>query len=217
MSVGAVIPVKPLGRALRRLSPVLDGAGRRALQEAMLADILMACRDCAALEGVVVVTSDPDARAIAHAHGARVVADHAPARGINAAVARGLAEVGGPALVLMADLALARPADLAFVIDEALPAPGATLVASRDGTGTNAMLLDPPDVLDPHLGPRSLGLHLDQAARMGVAVRVLERPALGLDVDTPQDLAAFWRIPSDGQARRVLSRLDTHRMPAVAE
>lgn len=195
--------MKPLGRALRRLSGILDGSARRALQEAMLADLLVTCRACEVIEQSVVVTADPDARRIALAHGAHVIPDHVPARGINAAVALGLAQTAGPALVLMADLALAMPADLAFVVEHALPAPGATLVASRDGTGTNAMLLDPPDVIEPHLGPRSLGLHLDQAARHGVAVRVLERPALGLDVDTPADLEAFWRIPSRGHTRRV--------------
>lgn len=207
MTVGAVIPVKPLGRALRRLSGVLDRPARRALQEAMLTDLLRACGGCADIARTVVVTSDPDAGRIATDHGAAVIADHTPPRGINAAVARGLAEVGGPALVLMADLALARPADLSFVIDGALGAPGATLVASRDGTGTNAMLLDPAGILEPHLGPGSLRLHLEQAERLGVAVRVLDRPALGLDVDTPDDLAAFWQIPSEGLARRVLAEV----------
>lgn len=212
MTCGAVIPVKPLGRALRRLSGVLDAPSRRSLQEAMLADLLQACAMCAELDRTVVVTSDPDARTIAHAHGAAVVADHAPARGINAAVSLGLAEIAGPALVLMADLALARPEDLAFVVANALPPPGATLVSSRDGTGTNVMLLDPPGVLEPHLGPGSLRLHLDQAGLLGTRVRVLERPALGLDVDTPEDLAAFWRIPSEGRTREVCARLGVARL-----
>lgn len=216
MSVGAVIPVKPLGRALRRLAGVLDGPARRALQEAMLIDLLTCCQACPQIDPVVVVTSDPQARAIAGAHGAAVLADHVPARGINAAVGIGLSAIGAQrALVLMADLALAAPEDLAFVLDRALPAPGATLVASRDGTGTNAMLLAPPEVIEPHLGPGSLGLHLEQAARHSVAVRVLERPALGLDVDTPDDLAAFWRIPSAGVTRRVCVELGVGRLLAA--
>ena len=41
--VWAVIPVKPLRGALRRLRPAFDGPVRRELQVAMLTDVLRAC------------------------------------------------------------------------------------------------------------------------------------------------------------------------------
>lgn len=208
VGVGVVIPVKPLGRALMRLSSVLDAPSRRALQEAMLADILAACAVVPAIIERIVVTSDCDAAALAERLGARVVPDANPPTGINTAVARGLAELTCPALVLMADLALATPGDLEFVIANALQAPGATLVSSLDGTGTNAMLLSPPGVIEPHLGPGSMALHLAYARRAGVPVRVLERPRLGLDVDTPDDLARFRADHGTGAAGRLIARLD---------
>jgi 2-phospho-L-lactate/phosphoenolpyruvate guanylyltransferase len=203
--VGALIPVKPLDKALMRLAGLFDAPVRRDLQAAMLTDILACCSCVPEIERTVVVTSDPQATEIARAHGVEVVADHTPARGINAAVARGLEVLDQPALVLMADLAGARPSDLEFVLANALEAPGATLVRSLDGTGTNVMLLNPPGVIEPHLGPGSLRRHLDHAERLGVAVRVLDRPALSLDVDTPTDLAIFMRAPVDGATRRVLT------------
>lgn len=189
----AVIPVKPLRGALRRLTPSLPGPVRRALQVAMLEDVLAACAGTTGLAGVLVVTSDPDGTALARERaGAVVVADHEPPRGMNAAVSRGLAAVArrgaARALVLTADLPLARPEDLAAILADGRPAPSALLVPSLEGTGTNAMLLDPPGALVPRLGPDSLARHRAQAVRRGVAQTLLGLPRLALDIDTPRDL-----------------------------
>ena len=132
--VWAVIPVKPLRGALRRLTPALDAPVRRALQVAMLTDVLEACAGARQLAGVMVVTSDPDATVLAEGiAGARVVPDHAPPRGMNAAVVRGLAAVAGQgaegALVLTADLPLARPDDIAAILGHPLEGPSALLGA----------------------------------------------------------------------------------------
>ena len=167
--VWAVIPVKPLRGALRRLTPALDAPVRRALQVAMLTDVLGACAGAEGLAGVLVVTSDPDATVLAEQiASARVVPDHEPPRGMNAAVVRGLAavaELGAEgALVLTADLPLARPDDIAALLAHPLPGPSALLVPSADGTGTNAMLLRPPRALRPRLGPDSFARHNAEAA-----------------------------------------------------
>lgn len=211
--VWAVIPVKPLRGALRRLTAALDAPVRRELQVAMLRDVLDACAGAPALAGVLVVTSDPDATAMARAlAGARVVPDHAPPRGMNAAVARGLASVAAEgadaALVLTADLPLARPADIAAIVDAGRPGPSVLLVPSSDGTGTNAMLLRPPAALAPRLGPDSYARHAVQAARRGVTADRLELPRLALDIDTPADLIALVRGGGECATLRVCARLD---------
>lgn len=190
----AVVPVKPLAGALGRLAGLLAPRERARLQAAMLWDLLGACRDTAGLAGALVVTADPRVARLARRRGAEPVADHAPPRGMDAGLARGLAaaRAGGAAraLALMGDLPLARPPDLAAALAAGAGAP-VTLVPSRDGTGTNALVLSPPDVLTPALGPGSLARHLEQAARAGLVARRYPRPALALDVDTPDDLAAL--------------------------
>ena len=210
--VWAVIPVKPLRGALRRLTPTLEAPVRQALQVAMLTDVLAACAGARALAGVMVVTSDPQARAMAEEIArARVVSDHDPPRGMNAAVVRGLeavAEEGATeALVLTADLPLARPEDLARILDATPPGPGAVLVPSRHGTGTNAMLLRPPQALTPRLGIDSLARHRAQAARRGVPVTLCELPALALDIDTPADLAELMARGGTGATLAACARL----------
>lgn len=195
--VWAVLPVKPLRGALRRLTPALEAPVRRELQVAMLTDVLGALAGARALAGVLVVTSDPDAATLAERiAGARVVPDHSPPRGMNAAVARGLAAVGAAgaagALVVTADLPLAVAADVDAVCAAPVPpGPSAVLVPSADGTGTNMMLLRPPGVLRPRLGPDSLARHCAQAHGRGVGVVRLELAGPALDIDTPADLAAL--------------------------
>lgn len=194
--VWAVIPVKPLRGALRRLTTALEAPVRRELQVAMLTDVLGACAGAPGLEGVMVVTSDPDAAELAaRLAGARVVPDHDPPRGMNAAVSRGLAAVAAEdaeaALVLTADLPLARPEHLAEILSHRDSGRSVVLVPSADGTGTNAMLLSPPEALRPRLGPDSLARHSAQALRRGLVTTRLPIAGLALDIDTPADLVAL--------------------------
>lgn len=210
--VWAVVPVKPLRGALRRLRPALEAPVRRELQVAMLSDVLGACAGARGLAGVLVVTSDPDASDMARAIArAAVVPDHDPPRGMNAAVARGLATVAAEgaagALVMTADLPLARPADLDAILAAAPPGPSAVLVPSADSTGTNAMLLSPPAALAPRLGADSYARHSAQAARRGVTAHRRELPRLALDIDTPADLATLMATGAACATLEVCARL----------
>jgi 2-phospho-L-lactate/phosphoenolpyruvate guanylyltransferase len=204
MSAAAVIPVKPIGRALGRLSSVLLPDERRALQEAMLADLLDACRATYAIAETFVVTSDPVAGALARTSGAAVLVDHVPPRGMNPAVALGQAQAEDRlfdrVLVLTADLPLVRSEHLDAVLDALPSARGAVLVPSRDGTGTNALALAPPFAIATRLGPQSRAAHENALANAGVLLRSLEVPALALDVDTPDDLAVLALRDHDGRA-----------------
>jgi 2-phospho-L-lactate guanylyltransferase len=70
---------------------------------------------------------------------------------------------------------------------------GAAIVPDRHGTGTNALLLSPPDVIEPSFGPDSLPRHVAAAEVAAVDYSVDELPSLSLDVDTPDDLAEVAR------------------------
>jgi 2-phospho-L-lactate/phosphoenolpyruvate guanylyltransferase len=187
----AIVPVKRLDAAKSRLADVLDAADRRALMLAMLADVLMNLRRCGGIARIVVVTDDREVRHRAIAEGAEVVAENG-AGSHSAAALRGIAATAAPD-----DRVLLAPGDCPLVrveeLDELLgvPQPSVVVVPDRHGTGTNALLLDPPDAIDPAFGEgsRQRHLHLAQAAgREGVA-RVV--PSLALDIDTPDDLATL--------------------------
>ena len=206
--VGAVVPVKRLGYALGRLAGVLDRPERRVLQSAMLGDVLAALAGSTRLGEIVVVTSDPRARAVAESVGARTIADHDPPRGINAAVSLGLEALDAhSALVVVSDLPLITAADVDHLIGAAPDGDAVVLARSEDGTGTNAMLLTPPMGITPALGPGSLATHMALAATAGMPAEVTYHPGIALDVDTPDDLAELARREPDGATGRALSRL----------
>ena len=192
--VTVVVPAKRLDDAKRRLAGALPDADRRALVEALLADVLAAVR-CLGPVDVLVVTDEPRARPIADAHGARVLAEGA-AHGHNAALRHGIAHaqaLGAPSVIcLSADCPLVDPAELEAMLRASEPSrTSVVLAADRHGAGTNALLLDPADALQPSFGARSLVRHRDAARRAGADTEVLRLRSLALDVDTPDDLAAL--------------------------
>ena len=87
----AIVPVKALALAKRRLAPVLPDAARRRLVLAMLEDVLAAIAGVREIERVVVVTPDADAWRASRGPGRRRSC-RSPAPGeLNAAVESGIA------------------------------------------------------------------------------------------------------------------------------
>jgi 2-phospho-L-lactate guanylyltransferase len=115
--------------------------------------------------------------------------------GHNAAAALGLRhalEAGyGRALLVPGDCPTLDPEALDRLIERAAAARSALIVPDRHGTGTNALLLTPPDSLAPAFGPGSRERHLENAHAAGVSPEVIDVPSLALDVDTPDDLTAL--------------------------
>ena len=63
-----------------------------------------------------------------------------------------------------------------------------TLVKSRTGLGTNAILTRPPGAL-PHLfGADSFREHQAKALELGLSIQLLDNNNLALDIDEPEDL-----------------------------
>src|SRR5829696_9433525 len=115
----AVVPVKLFDDTKQRLMPVLAADERAALARAMLEDVLAVLMRVAALAGVLVITRDADAAAIARKAGALVLDDVQNA-GTTAAVtqaARHLAAARrGGMLVIPADLPLITPSDIESIV-----------------------------------------------------------------------------------------------------
>ena len=97
------------------------------------------------------------------------------------------------------------------------------IVPDRHGVGTNALLLSPPDAIEPSFGPGSCDRHAQAARAAGVACAVERVPTLALDVDTGQDLyvlaatleARRGQAPSTRGALRQLDRSQSWRRPPV--
>ena len=217
--VHAVVPVKDLDGVKQRLAGVLDRTARTALFRAMLEDVLDALSGVVALAGIMLVTRDPEAIALAGRYGAECLIEPEN-RGHTVAVefaARALAGRGAGALLQVpGDVPRVTTAEIEAVIAAHAPAPAVTIAPSRDHLGSNAVLCSPPDVFPFRFGEDSFHPHLAAARAIGIEPAVVERPGLGLDLDTPDDLEAFLASPSDTRAYRFLAgrafRLTPHRV-----
>ncbi|HJZ67196.1 MAG TPA: hypothetical protein VKF81_03545, partial [Blastocatellia bacterium] len=89
---------------------------------------------------------------------------------------------------LPADIPLVRADDVDALLSVDLNSPGALLVPSRDGTGTNAIIRKPPTLFPSRFGPNSLGLHKTEAARVGVECVIMNNSRVALDIDELGDL-----------------------------
>jgi 2-phospho-L-lactate guanylyltransferase len=189
----AILPVKSFGAAKQRLSAALGGGARQALAQAMFSDVLTALRHVDEIDEIAVVTRDRTAESAARGSNVTVLWDEEEA-GQNPAVLVGVrhAVAGGfaRALVVPGDTPLLDASELSLLLAGAeASALGAVVVPDRHGTGTNALLLRPPDAIEPSFGPGSLERHIEAARSAGVAHAVDPLPSLVLDVDTPEDLA----------------------------
>jgi 2-phospho-L-lactate guanylyltransferase len=193
MTTLAILPIKSFDQAKQRLTEELDPSPRRALVEAMFSDVLVALRRAKLVDQVLVISSDHGAQRIAGGYGAMVLEE--PDLGHNDAATRGVQralELGiERALLVPGDCPLLDPLELDALLGRPQASGSALIVPDRHGTGTNALLLTPPDSLAPSFGPGSHDRHLRIAAAAGVQAESVAVASLALDVDTPEDLAAI--------------------------
>lgn len=208
--VWAVVLVKPFRLAKQRLANVLDAGERTELARVMLEDVLTAVDACESLAGVIVVTPDRAAAAVARRHQAIVLMETA-AVGMNAAVARVVKYFTGRSdagiVVVPADVPHVSPGDIDEMIALIEHAPAIALVRSNDG-GTNLLACRPSGVIAPSFGPDSFNAHCAAALRKGITPTVCFAPHLSLDIDRREDLDAFVSRQSSTRTHAYLSKLN---------
>jgi 2-phospho-L-lactate/phosphoenolpyruvate guanylyltransferase len=190
MTTLAVLPIKTFSEAKRRLRYELSPGDRRALVEAMFCDVLIALRRARSVDRVVVVSGDNAAQQIAAGYGASVVSDDE--RGHNNAAQVGVRtalELGAErALLVPGDCPALSPEEVDALIARPTGQRSVLIVPDRHGTGTNALLITPPDAVVPSFGPDSRKRHEATASEHELEAEVVEVASLAMDVDTPEDL-----------------------------
>jgi 2-phospho-L-lactate guanylyltransferase len=202
----AVIPVKRFRDAKQRLAPGIETGRRRALAAAMLEDVLAAVAEARTVERTIVVTGDPAAQEIAAANSIEVLPDPDDQGHVTAAlagVARAEAEGATCVALLPGDCPLLDPRELDRLLT-GVPSRYVAIVPDRHGTGTNALVLSPPDAIRPAFGEGSRDRHVAAARAAGIPFAVEELDSLALDLDTPADIVALTRAVESrpGRARQ---------------
>lgn len=208
MSLAIVVPVKSPVRAKQRLDSLLSEAERSRLATVMANDVFEAV---AALDEFarIVVSDDGTVLEQAQRFGLEPLFDLV-GQGQSAAVQQGFVlawERGHSA-------ALTIPGDVPGVTSAELrtlatfrPEVEVLLVTDRERVGTNGLRLTPPHAISLRFGEDSFNLHRDEAARANRSFAPLEIPGLQVDLDQPDDIAAFLRLGRETATLRLLSDL----------
>jgi 2-phospho-L-lactate/phosphoenolpyruvate guanylyltransferase len=203
--------VKRFDAAKQRLAAGVDEGRRRELAEAMLADVLEGIGNARTVERLIVVTGDPIAQELAAGAGAEVVPDPEDAGHVVAAlagIARAEVEGADRVVLLAGDCPLLDPRELDRLLT-GIPGSYVGIVPDRHGTGTNALVLSPPDAIVPAFGEGSKARHVEAARQAGIPFGIEELSSMELDLDTPADVIALTRelAGNRGRARRTAKAL----------
>lgn len=186
----AILPVKNPKNAKQRMSELLSAEDRELLARLLYKETLSALRDAKGIDRVVVVSND------------REIVDHARHCGVmvfqegeqvshsvsaDAACRRAMEMGATSALLVPIDVPLVTAEDFSRLAAAARP--GLAIVPSSDGTGTNALVRTPPDIIESRFGPGSFRVHVERAQAKGAFVEVLPLPGLMFDIDTPEDVS----------------------------
>lgn len=194
MNLVAAVPVKSLHLAKSRLRPHVGD--RPGLVLFMLEKVLDALEKAHSVHRVAVVS--PDRRVLARAtrKGCEPLwqekGDLNQACDLAADWARGAEGL----LVVHADLPWLEADDVDAVA--ALAGDRTSVVvmgADRVGTGTNLLLVRPPQAMAFHFGPGSLEAHGHEARHRGLPALVVRRPGIAHDLDTTGDFQAGPALP----------------------
>jgi 2-phospho-L-lactate guanylyltransferase len=210
MRATAVVPVKRFAVAKSRLASGVEETRKPELVAAMVADVLEAIAEARLVERTIVVSQEPRAAELAAAAGAELLSDfedssHSAAAlaGIAAAEAAG----AGCVALLPGDCPLLDPRELDKMLT-GVPDSYVAVIPDRHGTGTNALVLAPPNAIEPAFGDGSRERHVAAARAAGIAYAVEELPSLGLDLDTPADIVALTlKVEIRGGAKRTAKAL----------
>jgi 2-phospho-L-lactate/phosphoenolpyruvate guanylyltransferase len=190
MTLWAIVPVKPLRRGKSRLAGTLTEDERAELNRALLQHTLETLSELKEVDGVLVVSRDPNALTIARNHGARTVQEDGQPE-LNTALKRAtiVAQVYATrgVLVLPADLPLVTREDILALIQRATEPPVVVIAPDRHKKGTNALLISPPGLIEYDFGENSFRRHCELVKKAGARLEIVDLPSLGLDLDVPED------------------------------
>jgi 2-phospho-L-lactate guanylyltransferase len=190
----AILPVKSPQNAKQRLEGYLPAEHREMLTRIMYEQTIASLCRARGIDRVLVATSDTQVASRARSLGTMVIEERTQvshSASADAACLRAMELGATAALLVPIDVPLAVPEDFERLAAAAGPRskPRLVIVPSADGTGTNALVRTPPDVIPSRFGPGSFHLHLELAGKRGASAEVLRLPGLMFDIDTPEDVA----------------------------
>ena len=203
-NIHAIVPVNVPNGSKRRLSNRLTVNQRASLTITMLINVLSALKRSSSVGSVTVVCADKKIQSLVEGCGATFLWE-GRRRGLNPALNLAMKEVTSDSAVLIihADLPLLTSDDVDDLVRRTRNY-SLSLVPSKDGTGTNAILMQSPSMIRLAFGKDSFRKHDMLAKKRKVAYRVLRIHGVAFDIDDEQDLDELMRHQVNGQTTRRL-------------
>jgi len=209
VTVFIIIPVKILDNAKSRLSSLLNDDERKQFCLKMLEDVLRTVKSTKLAHETIVVSKDPMVSENAENFGVTYLKEgktglnDTVSEAVNWCIERRATSV----LVLPADIPLVTSTDLKRIFSLGENA-SMVISPSRNGKGTNALLLKPPDVISTFYGPSSFERHIKEATKLKISFRRYKSPSIALDIDTVDDLKYFISLKAkETSAYKVLEKI----------
>jgi 2-phospho-L-lactate/phosphoenolpyruvate guanylyltransferase len=184
----AIVPVKGLTVANGRLDGLLSPEERNRVAEALFLDLILKLPRSRCIDDTMIVTADASIARQARWLGAKVLlqeTDEGHSEAASAGARAALADGAQRVAMLPVDCPMLDTDELDAHIGRS--ARTVLIVPDRHGTGTNALVLAPPDVFEPAFGPDSCARHVSRARATGISFALEEVHSMGLDLDTPED------------------------------
>jgi 2-phospho-L-lactate guanylyltransferase len=201
-----LLPVKEFNNAKQRLAPAMDASSRAGLARAMLTDVLTALKRSRTPERIVVFTAADEVIQMVEPFGFEMMVEKSVG-GHSAAVNLLLDEFcrsSSSVFAIAGDLPNLASSEIDFALNAA--SEHVTLLPSRDWTGTNGVVFIPPARIAMEYGEGSFRRHLSKVSAAGLRSDVMDLPGIAFDIDTPQDLEAYFQDPrKDSETWRYLN------------
>ncbi|WP_078427720.1 2-phospho-L-lactate guanylyltransferase [Alkalihalobacterium alkalinitrilicum] len=201
----AIILQKPFNQAKTRLKGWLSPSERIGLVQAMLYDVVETLTVTPLLDRIGILTSDPRAINIAKELGIEVFYEEKVV-GMNHALVNFtnlLDEEVKSLFVLPADIPLISSADISEVVNISQRVP-ITIIPCRKGSGTNGLVLSPPNALKTAFGRNSKTKHCYLARALDLQHIVYRNSAFSYDIDLVEDLLCFERLGDKTKTKEFL-------------
>jgi 2-phospho-L-lactate/phosphoenolpyruvate guanylyltransferase len=218
----AIVPVKGLSIANGRLDSLLSADERKRLAEALFLDLIVKLPRSRCIDDVLIVTADDSIARQARWFGHMLLvqdADEGHSEAASAGARAAMAEGAQRVVMLPVDCPMLDIDELDAHVGHS---PRTVLIVpDHHATGTNALLLTPPDIFMPAFGPDSCARHVSRARASGISFALEEIESIAIDLDTPQDFSLLRdKLLLDPQpaprTAQVLWELGDRTQPAAA-
>ena len=192
-----IVPFKNFKLAKSRMRKDLSDKKTEEVVEKMLQHVLGEVSKCKISDGNFLITNDQKAISIAKMVGIKAIIEKEQiSESVSVDYASKLLMNNGGESVLRipGDLPLISHRDLDNIFNESIDSGCNIIVPSKSGSGTNALLRNPPNIIKSFFGEDSFKKHVNEFKKKKAQYKVIKNHNIGLDIDCIQDLKDFEKV-----------------------